>query len=243
MDQLRNQIVGIKTRLIQILNDFEHGHKMNFSKKIDCSTGNTDAWFDFRNPVVPNNKALCKIAMAYNVDLNWLLLGHTEVTVEPQEVSETTGLPLTLRNGVSLVDSRVIAEALGIEHRALIQTIKNHQAAIESRFGAITFEMLSRNDGNLGGKQPKHALLTEDQAYFVGTLSKNNKRVLDFKGDLIIAFSNARKGLSGTEKSSPATFIIPQTFSEALRVLASQVEAREASEGKLDSIRKILEIN
>jgi phage regulator Rha-like protein len=34
--------------------------------------------------------------------------------------------PIIEHEGVHVVDSRLIAEALGIEHRALLQTIKSH---------------------------------------------------------------------------------------------------------------------
>ena len=40
-----------------------------------------------------------------------------------------------------VVDSRIVAAQLGIEHRAFLQTIKNHQHTIESNFENVTFEM------------------------------------------------------------------------------------------------------
>jgi phage regulator Rha-like protein len=48
-------------------------------------------------------------------------------------------------NGDLVIDSRLIADTLGIEHRAFMQTMKRYQDRIESRFGVITFEMSKPN--------------------------------------------------------------------------------------------------
>lgn len=94
-----------------------------------------------------------------------------------------------------VVDSRLVALDLDIEHRALMQTIKKHQGKIEQRFGTIAFQMSSSimPNGSKNPKPEKFAWLTEDQAMFVMTLSRNTERVIDCKANLVTAFSNARK--------------------------------------------------
>lgn len=57
--------------------------------------------------------------------------------------------------GQLVVDSRLIAQELGIEHRAFIQTLKKYETMIEQRFGVITFEMDKPSEGSLGGR-PKN---------------------------------------------------------------------------------------
>lgn len=101
-------------------------------------------------------------------------------------------LPLVDRDGKKYMDSRTIAEALQVEHGNLIEGIRKYQSTIEDQFGPVPFETGSRNDGNLGGKQPTYALLTEDQALFVGTLSRNTSKVVKFKYKLVQTFQKAR---------------------------------------------------
>lgn len=63
------------------------------------------------------------------------------------------------RNGILVVDSRLIAEELGIEHKNLLSTIDGRILEIESEFGAVTFETTPRKDNNKGGSQPRKEYL------------------------------------------------------------------------------------
>ncbi|MDF5717406.1 MAG: Rha family transcriptional regulator [Rhizonema sp. NSF051] len=92
-----------------------------------------------------------------------------------------------------VVDSRLIATNLKIEHESFLKTIKNYKPQTEQAFGAIRFEIGSRSDGNTGGKQPEWALLNEDQATFLMTLSRNTSEVVNCKLKLVKAFSLAKK--------------------------------------------------
>jgi len=104
-----------------------------------------------------------------------------------------SSLQVTEQNGDLVVDSRLIAMRLGIEHRAFMQTLKRYQDKIESRFGVITFEMSKPLEGSQGGRPEKYALLTEDQATTLMTFSKNTEIVVDCKLDLVAAFSEAKQ--------------------------------------------------
>jgi phage regulator Rha-like protein len=95
-------------------------------------------------------------------------------------------------NGDLVIDSRLIADTLGIEHRAFMQTMKRYQDRIESRFGVITFEMSKPIEGSLGGRPEKFALLTESQATALMTFSKNTDQVIDCKLNLVAAFEKAK---------------------------------------------------
>lgn len=86
------------------------------------------------------------------------------------------------------VDSRAIAEKLGIEHRALLQTIGKYETKI-SAFGAVAFEMQPLPNG---GIPTRYALLNENQCYLLATLSRNTDRVVDFKVWLVKTFAEHR---------------------------------------------------
>ena len=107
---------------------------------------------------------------------------------------------ITKYNEIETIDSRIVANELGIEHRALIQSIRKHQDSIENNFNLVTFEMLPRLEGQHGGGDLTIAHLTEDQAIFVGSLSRNNQQVIEFKAKIVKAFSIARKSKELTRK-------------------------------------------
>ncbi|MBD0264241.1 MAG: transcriptional regulator, partial [Tolypothrix sp. Co-bin9] len=44
-------------------------------------------------------------------------------------------------DGALVVDSRLIAEQLGIEHESFMKTIRKYQTHTEEAFGAIRFEI------------------------------------------------------------------------------------------------------
>ncbi|MEO0373203.1 MAG: Rha family transcriptional regulator [Cyanobacteria bacterium P01_A01_bin.17] len=112
-----------------------------------------------------------------------------------------TNITVQSRDGLLVVDSRLIAERLGLEHSAWITNIvKKYQAQAEQAFGILHFE-----NGKIDGRgRPKVFIyLTEDQATFFMTLSRNTPEVIQCKIDLVKAFSAAKKTLSTTSASQP----------------------------------------
>lgn len=105
------------------------------------------------------------------------------------------------RNPTLVVDSRLIAERLGIEHINFMEAIGDYQTQTEQAFGIVRFE--TEKLGGRGRPQ-KYALLTEDQAIFLMTLSRNTSEVVQCKIDLVVAFSRAKEFLkSGTPVELP----------------------------------------
>ena len=51
-----------------------------------------------------------------------------------------SNLTVTEFDGALVVDSRLIADELGIQHRTFIKTVRKYQTKIESRFGLLRFE-------------------------------------------------------------------------------------------------------
>lgn len=110
-------------------------------------------------------------------------------------------IKVTERNDTFVVDSRIIADSLDIQHKNLIETIRKHQNKIESDFGRVTFETLPFE--TTGGVQNINiAYLTEDQTLFIATLSRNTNRVIEFKSALVKAFQLARKQASPLQELS-----------------------------------------
>lgn len=91
-----------------------------------------------------------------------------------------------------VVDSRLIAQDLGVEHETFMRTIKKYEPRIESRFGVIRFEIGKPPQGSLGGRPEKFAWLTEDQSLFLMTLSRNTDQVVNCKANLVESFAKAR---------------------------------------------------
>ena len=68
------------------------------------------------------------------------------------------------------VDSRLIAERLGIQHRSFLETLDSYKTQIEQAFGVLRFETAKPLPGSQGGRPGRFALLNENQATFVMTL-------------------------------------------------------------------------
>jgi hypothetical protein len=104
-----------------------------------------------------------------------------------------TEITVTEKDGVLLVDSRLIASRIGIEHESFMRTVSKYQSQAEQAFGILRFEI-----GEIQGRgQPeKFVFLTEDQATFLMTLSRNTPEVIQCKIELVKKFSEAKRRLS-----------------------------------------------
>lgn len=71
-----------------------------------------------------------------------------------------------------------------------MKTLTTHESSIQQAFGIIRFE-IGKIIGR--GRPARFAWLTEDQATFVMTLSRNTERVVQCKLNLVKAFSEAKQ--------------------------------------------------
>lgn len=92
---------------------------------------------------------------------------------------------------VFVVDSRLLAERLGIQHESFVRTIENYKTQAEQAFGVFRFET-GKPTGSQGGRPVRYYLLTEDQATFIMSLSRNTTEVVQCKLDLVKSFSKAK---------------------------------------------------
>lgn len=103
--------------------------------------------------------------------------------------------PVHVLDSVQVVDSRLIAKELGIAHHNFMATLKEYQQIVESFGHQLTFETEVGKRRQGGGNPQKYCYLNEDQCLFLGTLSKNTPKVVEFKRKLVATFSQARRSL------------------------------------------------
>lgn len=100
-------------------------------------------------------------------------------------------LELTATKAEPRIDTRLLAQHLGIKHRNVFELLQDHKADFEE-LGILRFQT-----GEIRGRgQPeKFALLNEDQAYLLLTYSRNTAKVRNLKVNLVKAFRDARRAL------------------------------------------------
>jgi phage regulator Rha-like protein len=106
-------------------------------------------------------------------------------------------------DGVLVVDSRLIAQELGIQHENFMDTIRKYQKQAEQAFGGLRFETGVPDKPT--GNPPRFVLLSEEQATFYMTLSRNTPEVIELKIKLVKAFSDAKRLLLGLGVPQPQT--------------------------------------
>jgi phage regulator Rha-like protein len=121
-------------------------------------------------------------------------------------------------NGVLVVDSRLIAEELGIEHESFLKTVEKYKTQAEQSFGGLRFEIGVPEKPT--GNPPRYVFLTEEQASFYMTLSRNTPEVVELKARLVRAFFEARRLLLGLGVSEPQT---TTTYIQRLQNMADHI--------------------
>ncbi|MEM9391698.1 MAG: Rha family transcriptional regulator [Bacteroidota bacterium] len=110
-------------------------------------------------------------------------------------------------DNILVVDSRLIATQLGIEHESFIKTVKKYEKEIEQAFGILRFE-IGKIEGR--GRPSEYIYLTEEQAIFLTALSRNTSEVVECKKQLVLKFSEAKRLLrqqGGYEQPHTTTYI------------------------------------
>lgn len=130
-------------------------------------------------------------------------------------------LPIQSVNNVDVVDSRLIAIELGIQHKNFYQAIKDNQTDIEQALGHLLFETDTVKNSVGAVNEVKFAYLNEDQATYLMTLSRNTPQVKKLKLKLVKSFSHAKKLITATQ------FKTPQTYLEALKALVATEEEKQ----------------
>jgi phage regulator Rha-like protein len=102
-----------------------------------------------------------------------------------------TALQVQEIDGTLLVDSRLIAERLGIQHKNLFATIKKYSEDFKE-FGHLAFETETVTNSAGASNTAFFVFLSEPQATYLMTLSKNTAQVRRCKLELVTAFEKAK---------------------------------------------------
>ncbi len=129
------------------------------------------------------------------------------LAVTSNESHMNNSIIVAKQNNVLVVDSRMVAEELGIKHKTFLETIRKHQATIECHFGKVPFQTAPLESG----QSEIFAWLNEDQSTFLMTLSRNTPKVIDCKVKLVKAFSEAKKKLREFAKHAHLLNVIDLT--------------------------------
>jgi phage regulator Rha-like protein len=106
-----------------------------------------------------------------------------------------TDITLVKVAGQLVVDSRIIAEQLGIKHKTFIENVRTHKVTIEANFGILPFQTAKPHEGSPGGRPETFVYLNEAQSTFLMTLSRNTPEVIKCKAGLVKAFQEQKKQL------------------------------------------------
>lgn len=101
-----------------------------------------------------------------------------------------SALSLSTVKDEARMDSRLLADALGLQHRSVFKLISDNRADF-AELGKVRFE-IAASPGSATGQASKFALLNEDQCYLLLTYSRNTERVRKLKLRLVQAFREAR---------------------------------------------------
>ena len=151
-------------------------------------------------------------------------------------ITVMSNLTVQERNSVLVVDSRLVAESLAIAHKNLLGNIEKYKKQVESAFGIIAFETRKSRRG----KPEKLAYLTEEQATFLMTLSRNTNEVVQCKLELVKAFAEAKKLI---DKVIPAQSIEIEKLKLELEVAKAQQGAAVAQQRLLAASQTLAIIN
>lgn len=97
--------------------------------------------------------------------------------------------------GILVVDSRLIADRLGITHKSFMETVYKFQARVEQRFGQLRFKTETVRNSVGALNDIKIVMLTKPQAEIYMTFSRNTEQVIECKLDLVEAFNKAESSI------------------------------------------------
>ena len=102
-----------------------------------------------------------------------------------------TAITITTTRKEPRVDTRDLAQHLGIQHRSAFKLVEAYPEDFKA-LGVVRFEIAKPPKGAKGGRPERSALLNEDQAYLLLTYTRNTAKVRELKMALVKAFRDAR---------------------------------------------------
>jgi len=135
--------------------------------------------------------------------------------------------------GEPRVDSRLIANELGVDHKNTLEMIRKYEPRFE-KYGKVAFKTSKPPKGSIGGRPETIAYLNEQQATFLVTLSRNSEQAVDLKQKLTESYHHYKSRVS---------FQIPSTYAEALLLAANQAKQLEEAQPKIEFFDHVSEAN
>lgn len=95
--------------------------------------------------------------------------------------SNQSQLVQAIGKGEPRIDSRVLAEHLGSQHRSVFALVTRYKDDFK-QLGQVRFQIAAvKKVGERGAKQHRFTMLNENQSYLLLTYSRNSKRVRALK--------------------------------------------------------------
>jgi phage antirepressor YoqD-like protein len=129
----------------------------------------------------------------------------------------TNSLPVVVFNDEPRIDSRVVSKELGVDHLSTMKNVDKYYDNFQS-FGPLRFEIDVDRRSQGGGTPSRFALLNENQAYFLVTLSRNSEQAITLKQRLVQAFSDCRAQASAPRELSREQILVMALESERERM-------------------------
>lgn len=120
------------------------------------------------------------------------LLAGVGTPVASNATDPGNAIALTTTKAEARIDTRVLAKQLGNKHRHVMALLDKYLSRAKA-FGHVSFKNADGERKQGGGKAERYALLNENQAYFVLSLSRNSEVVVALKAKLIQVFSDYRR--------------------------------------------------
>ena len=136
-------------------------------------------------------------------------------------------LPIQSVNNVDVVDSRLIAIELGIQHESFLKTIRKYQTRLEKR-GHLRFEIETVQNSVGAKNEVIYYWLNERQCIFLTTLSRNTEQVVELKDKIEESFYQAKKHLFAQQDEI-------ETLKLKLKVLEAEKDVALAQQKLLDT--------
>ncbi len=145
-----------------------------------------------------------------------------------------SNLNVTKYEGVLVVDSRLIAQELGIKHKNFLATLNKYIDEIEADWGHVAFETETVINSVGASNCVKYALLTEQQATLLMTYSRNTFQVRLCKRQLVKAFDKAKE-IQSSELNLRITEI-ENKLEAALRAITSLSSANAQLQSQVQNL-------
>ncbi len=139
--------------------------------------------------------------------------------------------------GVLVVDSRLIAQELGIQHKNFLATLNKYIDEIEEDWGQVAFKTETVINSVGASNSVKYAFLTEQQATLLMTYSRNTITVRQCKRQLVKAFDRAKVVLGSELQSRVAE--LENNLEIALKAITSLSSANAQLQSQMQNLLPI----